>query len=137
MTRRSGSVRTRRTSTSGRSRSAPSRSEMTDTHGTVDHLFRHSAGQMVATLTRIFGPEHLSLAEEVVQEALIAALQQWGIGGVPENPRGWLFKVARNRALDQLRRESTLRGKEPEIVAAFQEWRTGNPASPDRQDCLS
>ena len=39
----------------------------------VDHLFRHRAGQMVATLTRIFGPRHLELAEEVVQEALLTA----------------------------------------------------------------
>jgi RNA polymerase sigma-70 factor (ECF subfamily) len=88
-------------------------------HHVVDHLFRHSAGQMVATLTRIFGPAHLGMAEEVVQEALIAALQQWGIRGVPENPRAWLFQVARNRALDQIRRETTLRGKEADVLAAF------------------
>lgn len=94
---------------------------MTDVPGLVDHLFRHSAGQMVATLTRVFGAEHLSLAEEVVQDALIAAMQQWALRGVPENPRGWLFQVARNRALDQLRRESTLRAKEPEVVSAFLE----------------
>ena len=107
---------------------------MTDTNGLVDHLFRHSAGQMVATLTRIFGPEHLSLAEEVVQEALIAALQQWGIGGVPENPRGWLFRVARNRALDQLRRDATLREKQRQIM----EWRTDTLVCPDdRQECRS
>lgn len=87
----------------------------------VAHLFRHRAGQMVATLTRIFGPAHLELAEEVVQEALMSALQQWSIGGVPRNPGGWLFQVARNRALDQLRREANLRGKEAEIVAAFRE----------------
>ncbi|HJQ37965.1 MAG TPA: sigma-70 family RNA polymerase sigma factor [Thermoanaerobaculia bacterium] len=92
---------------------------MTDVDHTVDHLFRHSAGQMVATLTRILGPEHLSLAEEVVQEALISALQRWGMGGIPENPRGWLFQVARNRALDQLRRDANLRAKETEIVDAF------------------
>ena len=55
-------------------------------HGLVDHLFRHSAGQMVATLTRIFGPQHLGLAEEVVQDALITALQQWTVGGVPDRP---------------------------------------------------
>ena len=90
-------------------------------HGLIDHLFRQSAGQMVATLTRIFGAERLSLAEEVVQEALISAMQQWSLGGVPENPRGWLFQVARNRALDQLRREAVLRDKEPEIVATFRE----------------
>ena len=76
---------------------------------------------MVATLTRVFGAEHLSLVEEVVQEALITAMQQWSLRGVPENPRGWLFRVARNRALDQLRRESALRNKEPELIAALRE----------------
>jgi RNA polymerase sigma-70 factor, ECF subfamily len=98
---------------------------MSDVPTLFDHLFRHSAGQMVATLTRVFGAEHLSLAEEVVQEALIAALQQWGISGPPENPRGWLFRVARNRALDQLRRDATLRAKEADIVAALRD-RTGD-----------
>ncbi|HUR83659.1 MAG TPA: sigma-70 family RNA polymerase sigma factor [Thermoanaerobaculia bacterium] len=92
---------------------------MSAVHHLVDHLFRHSAGQMVATLTRVFGAEHLSLAEEVVQEALVAAMQQWSLRGVPENPRGWLFQVARNRALDQLRRETSLRDKEPQLAAAF------------------
>lgn len=94
---------------------------MTTVHGLVDHLFRHSAGQMVATLTRVFGAEHLSLVEEVVQEALLSAMQQWALRGVPENPRGWLFQVARNRALDQLRRQSTLRAKEADLVHAFRE----------------
>lgn len=42
----------------------------------VDHLFRHSAGQVVATLTRIFGPQHLDLVEDVVQETLLKALRQ-------------------------------------------------------------
>lgn len=72
---------------------------------------------MVATLTRVFGPAHLSLAEEVVQEALVTALQQWALRGVPDNPRAWLFRVARNRALDQLRREASFRGKEQELAA--------------------
>ena len=94
---------------------------MNDVHGLVDHLFRHSAGQMVATLTRVFGAEHLSLAEEVVQDALISAMQQWAMSGVSDNPRGWLFQVARNRALDQLRRQSSLRTKEADIVSAFRE----------------
>jgi RNA polymerase sigma-70 factor, ECF subfamily len=94
----------------------------------VDHLFRHSAGQMVATLTRVFGPEHLELAEEVVQEALVSAMQQWSIGGIPENPRGWLFKVARNRALDQLRRDANLRTKEPEIASVFTNASEDEPA---------
>ena len=73
----------------------------------VDHLFRHTAGQMVATLTRMLGPRNLSLAEEVVQDALVRAIETWPHRGVPENPRGWLMQVARNRALDCLRRETS------------------------------
>ncbi len=87
----------------------------------VDHLFRRSAGRMVATLTRILGSENLSLAEEVVQEALISALQQWSLRGAPDDPAAWLFQVARNRAIDQLRRSAALREKEPQIVAAMRE----------------
>ncbi|HJT17637.1 MAG TPA: DUF6596 domain-containing protein [Thermoanaerobaculia bacterium] len=92
---------------------------MNDVNAVVDHLFRHSAGQMVATLTRIFGPEHLPLAEEVVQEALIAALGQWSFHGVPDNPAAWLFRVARNKALDQVRRQKNFERKEADIRAAL------------------
>ncbi len=52
----------------------------------VEHLFRHEAGKMVATLTGIFGIEHLTLAEDVVQEALARASQTWPFYGVPKNP---------------------------------------------------
>lgn len=90
-------------------------------HGLVDHLFRHSAGQMVATLTRILGSSHLGLAEEVVQEALLTAMQQWTLRGIPDNPRAWLFQVARNRALDQIRRADSLRGKEAQILASLRQ----------------
>ncbi|HYM04491.1 MAG TPA: sigma-70 family RNA polymerase sigma factor [Stellaceae bacterium] len=79
--------------------------------GLVDHLFRHASGQMVAAVARLVGPNRLDLAEEVVQDALLRALQTWPFSGVPDNPRGWLFQVARNRALDILRRETVLRGK--------------------------
>ena len=88
-------------------------------HALVDHLFRHQAGRMIATLTRIFGPRHIDLAEEVVQDALIKALQQWPYRGVPENPLAWLIQVAKNRALDLLRREASLLEKSDEIVRAF------------------
>jgi RNA polymerase sigma-70 factor (ECF subfamily) len=90
-------------------------------HGLVDHLFRHQAGQMVATLTRVLGAANLSLAEEVVQDALVSALQQWSFRGVPDNPAAWLFQVARNKALDQIRRQANLREKEPLVIAAFSE----------------
>jgi RNA polymerase sigma-70 factor (ECF subfamily) len=90
---------------------------MSDTAGLVDHLFRDRAGQMVAWLTRVFGPAHLDLAEEVVQDALLEALQQWPFHGVPENPAAWLFQVARNGALDSVRRDTTFRNRAPQIAA--------------------
>ncbi len=80
-------------------------------HVLVDHLFRHKAGQLVASLTRLFGPENLHLAEDVVQETLLKALRQWPYYGIPENPGGWLFRVAKNQALDLLRREKRLQEK--------------------------
>ncbi len=60
---------------------------------------------MVSTLTRFLGAHNLDLAEEVVQDALLKALQTWPYRGVPENPAAWLMQVARNAALDRLRRE--------------------------------
>lgn len=87
-----------------------------DVSQVLDHLFRHEAGKMVAVLTGIFGLEHLTLAEDVVQEALVRALQTWPFYGVPENPSAWIMRTARNLALDVVRREKVFRKKEPEIV---------------------
>ena len=107
----------------------------------VDHLFRHSAGQMVATLTRMLGPQNLSLAEEVVQDALVRAIETWPHRGVPENPRGWLMQVARNRALDCLRRDATRARKAgvlaaepvnaPTALASMTPTTPANPLDPD------
>jgi RNA polymerase sigma-70 factor (ECF subfamily) len=74
-----------------------------DAHDLVDRLFRRQSGQLVATLTRVLGSRHVALAEDAVQDALVAALQQWPFRGLPERPEAWLFQVARNRALDRLR----------------------------------
>lgn len=86
---------------------------------TVDHLFRNRSGQMVSYLTRMLGPEHLDLAEEVVQEALLKALQNWSYHGIPENPAGWLFRVARNAALDAIRHRSLTIEKEAQVEAEY------------------
>jgi RNA polymerase sigma-70 factor (ECF subfamily) len=85
----------------------------------VDHLFRNRSGQMVSYLTRMLGPEHLDLAEEVVQEALLKALQNWSYHGIPENPAGWLFRVARNAALDAIRHRSLTIEKEAHVEAEY------------------
>ena len=71
---------------------------------------------MVATLTGIFGTEHLTLAEDVVQEALARALQTWPFYGVPQNPSAWIMRASRNLALDVVRRQKVFREKEAEIV---------------------
>lgn len=71
----------------------------------LDNLFRHESGKMIAVLTKIFGPHNLELAEDVVQDTLVKALEAWRIQGVPDNPTAWLFTVAKNKALDVLRRE--------------------------------
>jgi RNA polymerase sigma-70 factor, ECF subfamily len=83
----------------------------------VDHLFRSHAGRMVAYLTGYLGPEHLGLAEDVVQEALLKALQNWSYSGVPQNPAGWLFRVARNAALDAVRHRTLAGEKSAELAA--------------------
>ena len=75
----------------------------------IDDLnFQRVFAQIVATLTRILGSRHLSLAEEAAQDALVKALQLWPHQGVPANPSAWLIQVAKNRALDLLRRDQRL-----------------------------
>lgn len=71
---------------------------------------------MVARLTRTLGSRHLGLAEDAVQDALIAALQQWPFRGVPEQPEAWLYLVAKNRALDRLRHSKMASDKEPALA---------------------
>jgi RNA polymerase sigma-70 factor (ECF subfamily) len=93
----------------------------------VEHLFRRQAGQLVALLTRSFGAQHLELAEEVVQDALIKALQLWPHAGVPENPAGWLLQVARRQALDVVRRQGWFADREAAIAAEIER---ALPASP-------
>ena len=72
----------------------------------VEHFFRHESAKLVAVLTRAFGVRFLDLVEDKVQEALVAAMESWPKGGIPANPGGWIYRVARNRILDALRRDT-------------------------------
>jgi RNA polymerase sigma factor (sigma-70 family) len=72
---------------------------------TIDHLFRREWGKLVTVLTKLFGPQNLQLAEDVVQDTLLKALNTWKINGLPENPSAWLFTAARNKAVDTLRKQ--------------------------------
>ena len=84
------------------------------TEDVVDRLFRREAGRAVATLIRVTGD--FDLAEEVVQEAFITAMQRWERDGVPDNPAAWITVTARNRAIDRIRRETAGRAKTEQLV---------------------
>lgn len=70
----------------------------------VSHLFRHEAGKMTAVLARMFGFDRIEIAEDLVQDTLLKALTEWRTQ-IPDNPSAWLYRVAKNQALDLLRRE--------------------------------
>ncbi|GHE68764.1 RNA polymerase subunit sigma-24 [Streptomyces spiralis] len=80
----------------------------------LELVFRREWGRAVAVVTRVTGD--LGAAEDAVQEAFTEALERWSAGPPPDEPRAWLITVARNRALDQLRREARRNEKEGEAV---------------------
>ncbi len=80
---------------------------MNDPRALVEHFFRHEFGRLVAVLTRSLGVRRLDLIEDVAQAALLQGLEAWSRRGVPEDPSGWLYRTARNLAIDALRREQT------------------------------
>lgn len=86
----------------------------------VDHLFRHEAGKIVPVLARLFGPANLDLAEDVVQDALVEAMEHWEYEGVPDNPAAWLHRVARNKALNMLHREHYQQEYRSHVTRIFQ-----------------
>ena len=79
----------------------------TPTPTEIDQVFREHYGRAVATLIRTTGD--IDLAEDAVQDAFATAVARWSTGGIPPSPAGWLITTARNRAVDRLRREATLR----------------------------
>ncbi len=74
----------------------------TETHRTIDAIWRIEAARLIAGLTRVV--RDVGLAEELAQDALVAALEQWPKSGVPDNPGAWLMASAKHRGIDQLRR---------------------------------
>ncbi len=82
----------------------------------VDHLFRQQYGKMVSVLTGIFGFDQLEAAEDIVQDILYEAYRRWSYGGVPERPEAWLMQVAKNKALNFLKREQVKRRVQAEIA---------------------
>ena len=97
----------------------------------VDHLFRHESGKMVAVLTRVFGFANIEQAEDIVQDTLIRALETWKFGKVPDNPQAWLYRTAKNKAIDLIRREKVKHKIESEIAPLLKSEYTLVPSMND------
>src|SRR3989449_5066284 len=84
-----------------------------ETHRAIDAVWRIESARLIAGLARIV--RDLGLAEDLAQDALVAALEQWLETGVPDNPGAWLMAVAKRRAIDQLRRRTLFERKRDEL----------------------
>src|SRR6188474_2149616 len=82
----------------------------TDTHRAIEAVFRIEQAKLIAGLTRMV--RDVGVAEELAQDALVAALEQWPESGVPEKPGAWLMAVGKRRAIDQIRRRTVLERKQ-------------------------
>lgn len=80
----------------------------------IDQVFRDEAGRSLATLIRLVGD--FDLAEDALQEAFAVALERWPAAQPPSNPRAWLVNVARNKAIDRVRRQIAFRGKQDQLT---------------------
>jgi RNA polymerase sigma factor (sigma-70 family) len=87
---------------------------MTDAQRTIDAVWRIESARLIAGLARIV--RDVGLAEDLAQDALVAALETWPQSGVPDNPGAWLMATAKHRAIDALRRGATLERKQQELA---------------------
>ncbi|WP_132119861.1 RNA polymerase sigma factor [Actinocrispum wychmicini] len=85
-----------------------------DAHRTVDAVWKLESARIIAGLTRMV--HDVGLAEELAQDALVAALEQWPAAGVPDNPGAWLMAIAKRRAIDHIRREQRLERKQEQLA---------------------
>ena len=91
----------------------------TDTHRTIDAIWRIESPRLIASLTRIV--RDVGVAEDLSQDALVAALEQWPESGIPDNPGAWLMATARHRAIDHFRRNTRLERKHQELGRKLEE----------------
>src|SRR5882672_1096176 len=98
----------------------------TDTHRAIDAVWRIESPRLIAGLARIV--HDVGIAEDLAQDALVAALEQWPQSGVPDNPGAWLMAAAKHRAIDYFRRNQMLERKHEELGREFE---TKEMAVPD------
>lgn len=89
-------------------------------HELASHLFRHESGKMVSVLSKLLGFQNLEAAQDIVQDTLLQAMTTWGYNGIPENPSAWLYRVAKNKAVDFLRRQKKFKEISPQYSYLLQ-----------------
>ncbi len=89
-----------------------------DAHRAIEAVWRIESARLIAGLTRVV--RDVGLAEELAQDALVAALEQWPESGVPDNPGAWLMATGKHRAIDRLRRSKLLERKQEELGRELQ-----------------
>src|SRR5262245_52083025 len=104
-------------------------SAVVDTRGAIEAVWRIEAARLIAGLARMV--RDVALAEELAQDALVAALEHWPRTGVPDNPGAWLMATAKRRAIDVLRRDRLVARKHEEIGRDVEEG-----AAPDLDAAL-
>jgi len=80
-------------------------------HTSLKHLFQQEFSKMVAVISKLFGLQHIELAEDIVSETFLQASETWGIKGVPKNPTAWLYAVAKRKTLHHFRRDKIFKEK--------------------------
>jgi len=99
-------------------RPGPDATPATDAHRAIDAVWRIESARLIAGLTRLV--RDVGRAEDLAQDALVAALEQWPASGIPDNPGAWLMATAKHRALDLLRRDKMLDRKHAELAFELQ-----------------
>jgi RNA polymerase sigma factor (sigma-70 family) len=102
---------------------------LSDTHRTIDAVWRIESAKLIAALARMVGD--VGLAEDLAQDALVAALERWPQSGIPDNPGAWLMATAKHRAIDQLRRRTMLERKHQELGPELESWQESAAANLD------
>ncbi|MCX4805272.1 sigma-70 family RNA polymerase sigma factor [Streptomyces sp. NBC_01214] len=102
---------------------------MPDTHRTIDAVWKLESAKIIAGLTRMV--HDVGLAEELAQDALVAALEQWPVAGIPDNPGAWLTTTAKRRAVDHIRRDRRLTHKQEQLAHELERQR-----EPEQDDVL-
>lgn len=102
---------------------------VTGAHGAIEAVWRIESARLIAGLARMVGD--VGIAEDLAQDALVAALERWPVSGVPDSPGAWLMAAAKHRAIDVLRRREMMDRKETEIVDEVRAQRASSAPDPD------